>query len=268
MPDGGAPARSRRQITEGGSTSDGFVNMFWDVPSFVVRLSWGSSEGAAPDLDLSALLFNADGYHVDSCHWKSLVAGAGSVQHRGDWMPKTDENADPADNIAGMEEVVVTLGTVPPNVSCIVFVATRYDGAPLGEADGAEVLIMTDAREKEAKHFEELEIEIDDDAEDPLGPPFEQGRRVLGRFALTAKHVPPPPCPGCTDAAGLGSDHRVRDADRVWVGAVAVPLAVLGDSGHPRCGAGGGDAAVARHRPSPDGHHRDVVRLSAPGCQR
>lgn len=95
-----------------------------NLATALVGLGWDprSTDGAAFDLDASALLLGADGKVVSDKHFVFYGATSspeGSVKHNGDNLTGDGDGDD--------ETIVVTLAGVPAEVERIAFVVSIYD---------------------------------------------------------------------------------------------------------------------------------------------
>ncbi len=107
----------------------GNVSLTKEAPGLsvvLVGLGWDarSTDGAAFDLDASALLVGESGRVLSDAHFvffNNLLSPDGSVEHKGDNLTGEGEGDD--------EAVEVKLALVPAEVTRIVFPVTIYDAA-------------------------------------------------------------------------------------------------------------------------------------------
>ncbi|MFC1415084.1 TerD family protein [Streptacidiphilus cavernicola] len=105
----------------------GNVSLSKEAPgltSVIVGLGWDvrTSTGSDYDLDASAILCDATGRVLSDGHFvffNNLSSPEGSVKHSGDNLTGGGDGDD--------EQIVITLGVVPPQCAKIVFPVSIYD---------------------------------------------------------------------------------------------------------------------------------------------
>lgn len=106
------------------------------LTDIAVGVNWGKiktgglfgfgSSSKAVDLDLSALLYDANGKNVNTVYYGNLSAKG--VQHSGDDRVG-DDTQDDYDN----EVITINLGKTAPEVTKIVFVLVSFSGQDFGD---------------------------------------------------------------------------------------------------------------------------------------
>ena len=97
---------------------------FEGTDKVTLGVGWTSRSGDAVDLDLHAMVFNADGEHVESCSYSTPEVCAGAVKHGGDNRSGEGEGDD--------EQVHMDLSGIPADVQSIVFLLSAYGRASFG----------------------------------------------------------------------------------------------------------------------------------------
>lgn len=110
----------------------------------VVGMGWDTNKydtGGAFDLDCSAFLLDDSGRvssQQDFVFYGNLVHSSGSVEHKGDNLTGVGDGDD--------EQIVVTLTSVPSQISKIAFTATIYEaevrGQNFGQVSNAYIRII------------------------------------------------------------------------------------------------------------------------------
>jgi stress response protein SCP2 len=96
------------------------------------------------DLDAAAVLF-AGGQPADVAFYNQLRSKDGSVQHMGDNRTGEGEGDD--------EVIVVDLTQVPPQVDCVMFVVTSYEGQTFEQVQNAYCRLV-DAADGELARYQ------------------------------------------------------------------------------------------------------------------
>lgn len=117
-------------------TKGGNVSLTKEAPGMtnvLVGLGWDerSTDGAAFDLDASALLVGANGKVLSDKHFvffNNLTSPDGAVEHTGDNLTGSGDGDD--------EAIKVNLATVPAEADKIVFPVTIYDAGGRGQNFG------------------------------------------------------------------------------------------------------------------------------------
>ena len=113
------------KIENASGLTDVAVGVNWGMIKKGGLFGFGSSSEAV-DLDLSAILYNAEGKKVDTIYYGNL-SGRG-VRHSGDDR-EGDAEADERDN----ETITVKLADTAPAVAKIVFVLVSFKGQDFGD---------------------------------------------------------------------------------------------------------------------------------------
>eukprot|EP01135_Chromosphaera_perkinsii_P001295 Nk52_evm22s164 gene=Nk52_evmTU22s164 len=77
-----------------------------------INISWKGVDEAEVDMDASAILFDSNGFLVDSVYYNQLKSKDGSIEHKG----------DEGDSAEGDESIIFTLPEIPANI-CFIAVA-------------------------------------------------------------------------------------------------------------------------------------------------
>jgi tellurium resistance protein TerD len=118
-------------LTKGGNVS--LTKQAPGLTAVVVGLGWDArtTDGAAFDLDASAIVCNADGRALSDQHFvffNNLASPDGAVQHSGDNLTGEGAGDD--------EQVRVNLAALPPEAARVVFPVSIYDAGTSGQTFG------------------------------------------------------------------------------------------------------------------------------------
>lgn len=94
------------------------LGLGWDSAAPVKKGFFGTKKAAEVDLDASAIMFDAQGKHLDTVFFNQLTSKDGAVRHTGDNLTGAGDGDD--------ETMMVNLPGVAPAVQSIVFVITSY----------------------------------------------------------------------------------------------------------------------------------------------
>lgn len=94
------------------------LGLGWDSAAPVKKGFFGTKKAAEVDLDASAIMFDAQGKHLDTVFFNQLTSKDGAVRHTGDNLTGAGDGDD--------ETMMVNLPGVAPTVQSIVFVITSY----------------------------------------------------------------------------------------------------------------------------------------------
>ena len=118
-------------LTKGGNVS--LTKQAPGLTAVVVGLGWDArtTDGAAFDLDASAIICNADGKALSDQHFvffNNLKSPDGAVEHTGDNVTGEGAGDD--------EQLKVNLSALPPEAARIVFPVSIYAGDTSGQTFG------------------------------------------------------------------------------------------------------------------------------------
>lgn len=102
----------------GDSLTNVRLGLGWDSAVPAKKGFFGGSKTVEIDLDASALLFDAEGKHLDTVFFNQLTSQDGSIRHTGDNLNGAGDGDD--------ETLTVDLPNVSAAVGHIVFVITSY----------------------------------------------------------------------------------------------------------------------------------------------
>ena len=94
------------------------LGLGWDSAVPAKKGFFGGTKTVEIDLDASAIMFGADGKHLDTVFFNQLSSKDGAVRHTGDNLTGAGDGDD--------ETMMVNLPAVSPAVQHIVFVITSY----------------------------------------------------------------------------------------------------------------------------------------------
>lgn len=115
-----------------------------------------ANEGAKIDLDLMAVLIGTDGKALPDANGNNTNADEALVFFNNKTLPGL---AHQGDNLTGEgdgddEQIVITLGDVPANVSEIAVVVASYSGQSFDDVKNAQVRMANEADSKELARYE------------------------------------------------------------------------------------------------------------------
>lgn len=120
-------------VPEGcGSIAFGFQ---WDADQWDENTqSWNTV-----DLDASAIVFDSDGKHIDTCYFGALSALGGAVAHSGDLAVTGASSGD-------VETITVNLNAVPSNAHTVFFVVSSFCCANLQKVSSFSASVTCDGK--------------------------------------------------------------------------------------------------------------------------
>lgn len=130
------------QKTGGGTLRQVRMGLGWDA---VKKKGLFGSRSQSIDLDASALLFDAAGNLVDQVWFRQLRSQDGSVQHTGDNRTGAGDGDD--------ESIRVNLGSVPANISTLVFTVNSFTGQDFSQIENAFCRLVDESDESEIARY-------------------------------------------------------------------------------------------------------------------
>ncbi|MDJ0319507.1 TerD family protein [Pseudarthrobacter sp. PS3-L1] len=113
------------------------LGLGWDAAAPVKKGFFGMKKAAEIDLDASAIMFDAQGKHLDTVFFNQLTSKDGAVRHTGDNLTGAGDGDD--------ETMMVNLPGVAPAVQSIVFVITSYSQQTFDMVDNAFCRVIDDS---------------------------------------------------------------------------------------------------------------------------
>jgi tellurium resistance protein TerZ len=129
---------------EGGTLRAVRMGLGWDAAA--KKGLFGRMRAQTIDLDASALLFDATGRLVDQVWFQELVSRDGSVQHTGDNLTGEGEGDD--------ESIRVDLGSVPPDVTALVFTVNSFTGQDFSQIENAFCRLIDESTGTEIARYD------------------------------------------------------------------------------------------------------------------
>jgi len=129
---------------EGGTLRNVRMGLGWDAAQ--KKGLFGRMRTQTIDLDASALLFDAAGKLVDQVWFQQLTSRDGSVQHTGDNLTGEGEGDD--------ESIRVDLGSVPANVTALVFTVNSFTGQDFSQIENAFCRLIDESNETEIARYD------------------------------------------------------------------------------------------------------------------
>ncbi len=120
------------------------MGLGWDAAA--KKGLFGRMRAQTIDLDASALLFDATGRLVDQVWFQELVSRDGSVQHTGDNLTGEGEGDD--------ESIRVDLGSVPPDVTALVFTVNSFTGQDFSQIENAFCRLIDESTGTEIARYD------------------------------------------------------------------------------------------------------------------
>lgn len=113
------------------------LGLGWDSAVPAKKGFFGGSKTVEIDLDASAILFDANGNHLDTVFFNQLTSKDGAVRHAGDNLTGAGDGDD--------ETMTVNLPAVSPAVQNIVFVITSYSQQTFDMVQNAFCRVIDDS---------------------------------------------------------------------------------------------------------------------------
>jgi len=128
---------------DGSSMTHVRIALGWDA---VRQGLFGGFRGADVDMDASAILYDAGGFHVDQAWFRQLKSRDGAVVHTGDNRTGAGEGDD--------ESIIVHLDRVPPRVAQIVFTINSFTGQSFAQVQNAFCRLVDEDTRTEIARFD------------------------------------------------------------------------------------------------------------------
>lgn len=113
------------------------LGLGWDSAVPAKKGFFGGTKTVEIDLDASAIMFDADGKHLDTVFFNQLTSKDGAVRHTGDNLTGAGDGDD--------ETMMVNLPAVSPAVQNIVFVITSYSQQTFDMVQNAFCRVIDDS---------------------------------------------------------------------------------------------------------------------------
>lgn len=113
------------------------LGLGWDSAVPAKKGFFGGTKTVEIDLDASALMFDAEGRHLDTVFFNQLKSKDGAVRHAGDNLTGAGDGDD--------ETMTVNLPAVSPAVQNIVFVITSYSQQTFDMVQNAFCRVIDDS---------------------------------------------------------------------------------------------------------------------------
>jgi tellurium resistance protein TerZ len=121
----------------GDSLTNVRLGLGWDSAVPAKKGFFGGTKTVEIDLDASAIMFDAEGKHLDTVFFNQLTSKDGAVRHTGDNLTGAGEGDD--------ETMMVNLPAVSPAVQNIVFVITSYSQQTFDMVQNAFCRVIDDS---------------------------------------------------------------------------------------------------------------------------
>ena len=119
------------------------MGLGWDA---VRHGFFGGFRGADVDMDASAILYDANGTHLDQAWFRQLRSKDGAVVHTGDNRTGAGDGDD--------ESIVVDLDRVPAEVAQIVFTINSFTGQSFAQIQNAFCRLVDEKTHAEIARFD------------------------------------------------------------------------------------------------------------------
>lgn len=113
------------------------LGLGWDSAVPAKKGFFGGTKTVEIDLDASAIMFDAEGKHLDTVFFNQLTSKDGAVRHTGDNLTGAGDGDD--------ETMMVNLPAVSPAVQNIVFVITSYSQQTFDMVQNAFCRVIDDS---------------------------------------------------------------------------------------------------------------------------